>query len=107
MAEKDKQFKDRLNDLLKRQGLSITEAAKRAKVSKKNLHNWSTGVMSTDYEGMSRVATVLGCSLEYLLLGKDSKKNLLDGYVRSRPIYDGLCEVIIRPLVPKGDDDDE
>lgn len=63
-----KTLKDNLHRILKRQNMSLTELAKKAKVPKSNLHSWTTGA-NPRLDQLKRVSDVLQVSLHELAFG--------------------------------------
>lgn len=64
-----KTLKDNLHCILKRQNMSLTELAKKAKVPKSNLHSWTTGA-NPKLDQLKRVSDVLQVSLHELAFGE-------------------------------------
>lgn len=64
-----KTLKDNLHRILKRQNLSLSELAKKAKVPKSNLHSWTTGA-NPRLDQLKRVSDVLKVSLHELAFGE-------------------------------------
>lgn len=64
-----KTLKDNLNKILKRQNMSLSVLAKKAKVPKSNLHSWTTGA-NPKLDQLKRVSDVLQVSLHELAFGE-------------------------------------
>ena len=72
-------FRDRLREEIEKAGLFDKEVAERAGITKRAIDSYvgSRGCMPSA-EVAVRLARVLGCSVEYLVTGRDARQHHLD-----------------------------
>ena len=94
---------------MEQQKLSITKAAKIAKVSVSTIAGWKTGTSSTDYEAVKRLATHLGVTLDYILTGdtgslknkKVHETNIEDLVEDGELMFEGYAKISVQRIIPK------
>lgn len=98
----------RLKDLLAQQKLTIVEAAKKARIPKTTLHNWTLGTTPTDFEMLERLAEILNTDLNFLLLGKittpvgKNKHATVDAlFTKGGVLFDGFAHIKVTRLLPR------
>lgn len=64
-----KTLKDNLHRILKRQNMSLSDLAKKAKVPKSNLHSWTTGA-NPRLDQLKRVSDILKVPIHELAFGE-------------------------------------
>ncbi len=97
-------------------GVTVKEAGRIAGVGTSKIQAWRTGTQPTDFKAVRQLARALGTSFSFLLTGEDDTRPegetpiaevLKDGGM----IFDGICQVTIKRLVPRakagGIDDDD
>lgn len=78
----------RICRLRKQKGLSLEEAAEMLDIQRRSLNNIETGAKGCSIDLLVRIANVYGCSLDYLVLGKD-----VDGAVAREVLQRAVCEL--------------
>lgn len=90
------ELKDVLKALLKQEGISISQLAKRTEVPMQTLHNWLQGMEPRSLKQLRSVADFFEVSMDYLCFGvnKESLHKGLDQY--KEEINAGVFEVVLR-----------
>lgn len=102
MAKDKTNFSERLTDLLAKRGLTVKEASEIAGTGTSQIQSWKSGSLSTDYEALQKLAKGLGVSLEYLLLGTNSKDvGIEEVFGDADQVFDGYLKVKIERMIPK------
>lgn len=98
--------------LMNEKQLTIREVADSIKVPKSTIDGWRSGKSPDNFIAVSRLAEMMGVSFQFLLTGNEEAKGgrkptitevLSDG----GELYDGIVQIKIRRLVPKGEEEDE
>lgn len=93
-----------LSKLMKDRQLTIQAIADLAGVNKSVVHGWMTGTTPHDLHAIGKLSRALGIGFRELLLGEpEAPVNLasLEIQFDKEDIFEGLCEVRIRRIVPK------
>lgn len=90
------ELKDVLKGLLKEEGISISQLAKRTKVPVQTLHNWLNGMEPRSLKQLRKIAEYFEVSLDYLCFGikKENKAKGFEEY--KEEINAGVFEVVLR-----------
>lgn len=84
-------FSDRLFYILEKRGISQVQLADRTGISQNAISSWKSRGTIPKADDALRIADILGVSIEYLILGTDEKKNLIE---RMRSLSSKQIEVI-------------
>ena len=100
---------ERLVKLMDDNKITIREASAICDVPTTTVQGWRTGVMpSSGFDGLARLAQRLGCTLEYLLTGKNlSRPGVADVFADGGNIFDGYLKVKIERVIPRDWDEKE
>ncbi|MBM3383259.1 MAG: helix-turn-helix transcriptional regulator [Betaproteobacteria bacterium] len=93
-----------LSKLMKERQLTIQAIANLAGVNKSVVHGWMTGTTPHDLFAIGKLSRALGIGFRELLLGEPElpvSMTTLDLQFDKEDVFDGLCEVRIRRIVPK------
>lgn len=92
-----------LSGEMKKRGLSIQQIADLAGVSKSVAQGWTTGANPHDLQAVHRLAVALAMDFQALLLGvrSDARTVAVEELYDEHDLFDGLCKVSIKKLVPK------
>jgi transcriptional regulator with XRE-family HTH domain len=95
-------FAKNLKEIMRNRNLSLMKVAELAGCPKSTIQNWLKGSSPTDLKTVNLLAKNLGVSFKFLLLGEmESEKPLsLEEVFTKQLLYEGLCEVTIKKLVP-------
>lgn len=81
----------RICHLRKQKGLSLEEAAaEMLDIQRRSLNNIETGAKGCSIDLIVRIVNGYGCSLDYLVLGKD-----VDGAVTREVLQRAVCELTV------------
>jgi len=98
-------FKDILAAMMSERNLSIQQVAQLAGISKSVAQGWLSGATPHDLAAVSRLAKALGTSFKSLLLGESEEETGATSVAElfsEVELFEGLCRVSIRKLVPRG-----
>ena len=86
-------------EILKREGITISEAARRCGMAPSTLTDWRAGRYTPKADKMQKIAEVFNVSLEYLMTGKDTEKESASGkkYYFSDETAEIAQEVLVDP----------
>ena len=107
----DDDFAKRLTDLMSEKSITVREAATICDIPTTTIQGWRSGTSpSSGFDGLARLAHQFGCSLEYLLTGKNlTEPGVSDVLVSGGAVFDGYVKVRIEKVIPRreidGDDD--
>ena len=99
------EFRRNLEAIMKDRGLSLQDIARMAGVSKSVAHSWTAGAVPQNLPAVARLADELGISFKVLLLGEQDNHAggfLPDHVFDMQDVFDGLCVLSIKRVVPKG-----
>lgn len=90
------ELKSILKALLKEEGISISQLAKRTKVPVQTLHNWLSGVEPRSLKQVRKVSDYFEVSLDYLCFGvrRENQSDDIESYTEE--INAGVFEVVLR-----------
>jgi len=97
-----------LSKLMKERQLTIQAIANLAGVNKSVVHGWMTGTTPHDLHAIGKLSRALGIGFRELLLGEPEVPitlTTLDIQFDKQDVFEGLCEVRIRKIVPKPEKD--
>jgi transcriptional regulator with XRE-family HTH domain len=93
-----------LSKLMKERQLTIQAIANMAGVNKSVVHGWMTGTTPHDLIAIGKLSRALGIGFRELLLGEPENPvtlATLDLQFDKEDVFEGLCEVKIRRIIPK------
>jgi transcriptional regulator with XRE-family HTH domain len=93
-----------LSKLMKERQLTIQAIANLAGVNKSVVHGWMTGTTPHDLIAIGKLSRALGIGFRELLLGEPEipvTLSTLDVQFDKVDVFEGLCEVRIRRIIPK------
>lgn len=93
-----------LSKVMKERQLTIQSIANLAGVNKSVVHGWMTGTTPHDLFAIGKLSRALGIGFRELLLGEPElpiTMSTLDLQFDKEDVFEGLCEVRIRRIVPK------
>lgn len=96
MSEGDlMELKNILKHLIKEEGITVSQLAKKTKVPVQTLHNWLSGIEPRSLKQVRQVSEYFEVSLDYLCfgVGKENQNNL-ERYTEE--INAGVFEVVLR-----------
>lgn len=101
--EKKLKLQENLNALIGSGGITLTVAARKAKMNKSTLHNYMNGVVPRGLKSLVMLSEVLRVSPSVLLFG-----NVLDekNELSLNSFKEGRFEIIVKPLEIKGRNDE-
>ena len=88
-----------LNKLIQEKNITITEVSKSTGIAKSTLHNLMNGT-EPSLSKAQKLAEYFNVSLDYLVLGKECQKSLIEELIKSNSFEDTF-EVIIRKTANK------
>ena len=71
----EKQIGDRISEERKKLKLTQNELAEKLMVSNKAVSKWEAGGGCPSIEFLPKLANIFGCTIDYLVMGQDSKKD--------------------------------
>ena len=76
-------FGRRLTRLMTEHGIALRQLARTAKCPVSSLQHWRSGVVPSDFDCIKRLASALGVSFSYLLIGENdaSEPMFLEGVI--------------------------
>lgn len=93
-----------LSKLMKERQLTIQAIANLAGVNKSVVHGWMTGTTPHDLLAIGKLSRALGIGFRELLLGEPESPvtlSTLEVQFDKVDVFEGLCEVRIRRIIPK------
>jgi transcriptional regulator with XRE-family HTH domain len=85
-----------LRDLIKEEGITVSQLSKKSGVPVQTLHNWLSGMEPRSLKQVRKVADYLEVSIDYLCFGiKEKQKNIQD---YEHEINAGVFEVVLRRI---------
>ena len=92
-------FAKKLRELMDRNNLTQQELADSIELSRQTVQKYLKGVCFPEADILARIATQYGVSIDYLVLGIESKAELLPEYidVQGIPLRDDIIRYITRP----------
>jgi|GEM_PF-601132 len=89
---------DVLKDECKKQGITLSDIARRAKVGRTTLQDWTTG-SQPKVEHLKKVSAALGLSIHYLLFGEeDPQANEGKSLVVLEDLFSGDIRISIQKI---------
>jgi transcriptional regulator with XRE-family HTH domain len=95
-----------LTALLEQKRLTMKEAARLAKIPRSSLQGWCHGTSPSNFQEVKRLADVLGCSLQFLLLGHNDTDPRIEERQREL-VFEGLCVLRLEKIVLPGTGNNE
>ena len=90
-----------LRALLEQKRLTIKELSQRSRVPRSTLQEWANGASPLNLQELKRVSDCLGCSFEYLALGRNDTDPRLEE-LRREKVFEGLCILRLEKVVLPG-----
>lgn len=98
-----------LKGVMQERGLTVRAVAEMAGVSPSVVQGWVTKANPHDLQAVARLAQALGMSFKALLLGETEsigKAAAVSDLFLEQDLFDGLCKVSIKRLVPRVKEDE-
>lgn len=95
-----------LSKIMKERQLTIQAIANLAGVNKSVVHGWMTGTTPHDLYAVGKLSRALGIGFRELLLGEPEAPftmSSLEMHFDKQQVFEGLCEVSIKKIVPKNE----
>lgn len=101
-------FSANLSELLKKEGLSIRQAAKIADIAPSTIAGWVSGTTAPqDFVALRKLALRLDTSLAFLLTGEEDLRienpTISTVFSDGGEVFNGICEISIKRLIPRKD----
>ncbi len=93
-----------LTKVMKERQLTIQAIANLAGVNKSVVHGWMTGTTPHDLIAIGKLSKALGIGFRELLLGEPElpvTMSSLDVQFDKQVIFEGVCEILIKRIVPR------
>jgi len=102
----NRNFSNRLNQLMKEHNLTVRQAATIAGVNSSTLQNWRAEGTPTSYLGLKKLAEHMDSTLSFILTGESdadiSGKGIsLCEIFESKNVFTGYAEITIKKLIPR------
>jgi transcriptional regulator with XRE-family HTH domain len=95
-----------LRALMQERHLTLKQVAELAGVSTSVVQNWLEGKAPHDLKAVARLAQALGIGFKALLVGEPENigsGSALSDLFQEQDLFDGLCKLSIKRLVPRKD----
>jgi transcriptional regulator with XRE-family HTH domain len=98
-----KTFGENLQDLMKKQRLSVQDLARDLGVPDKTVREWvgSGGRTPRNLESIKKLADYFKISTHFILFGEEDPKSSISSILEKTELHSGLYEITIKKVNPK------